>query len=206
MTEDFPDLSPADPGGPQRNPAGRRAVLFLAMCVLTALIWPLDARISEWFERHRLESANHTIVRATSAWTLGIFTAVFAGWLAFRRRAGEAALVVVTAAVTLGIGSLLKVLIGRRRPYESLQDFVSLTTADDASFPSNHTSGAFAVCLVLSVFLPRLRPLFLVFAAFIAFTRLYVGVHYFSDVCGGLALAMGTTTVAFLIVRPRPQS
>jgi len=95
---------PADPGGPQRNPAGRRAVLFWRLCVLTAPHLAPGRPHLRMVERHRLESANHTIVRATSAWTLGVFHRGVRGWLAFGGRAGEAALVVVTAAVTLGSG------------------------------------------------------------------------------------------------------
>lgn len=174
---------------------------FLGACLLTAIVWPADARVSNWFEDHRVGGLNSTVLAATSAWTLGVFVTLGTVWLAARKRWREAAAVPVVTGITLGIGSLLKVAIGRRRPYESLQDFVALTTADDASFPSNHTSGAFAACLMLAVFVPRGRPLFVVFAAFIAFTRLYVGVHYASDICGGLALALGTTTAALFMMR-----
>jgi undecaprenyl-diphosphatase len=182
--------------------AGRlRVAAFLAACVLTALSWPADPFVSNWFEEHRIAGLNSTVLATTSAWTLTTFVAAMCGWLLWRRRGRDAALVLVTTLATLGIGSLLKVSIGRKRPYETLEDFVSLTTADDASFPSNHTSGAFAACLVLSALVPRLRPLFVLVALVIATTRLYVGVHFLSDVCGGLALALAVSGTALHLTR-----
>lgn len=104
-----------------------------------------------------------------------------------------------------GIGSLLcsllftniilKELIARPRPYTVLEDLVSLIgTAGGYSFPSGHTSSSFAcasaVCFMLKKTKLNWRWLLLVFAALMGFTRLYVGVHYPTDIFGGAVLGV----------------
>ena len=57
------------------------------------------------------------------------------------------------------------------------------------SFPSGHTSTIFAVALVLSLMIPRLKYLFFLVAAIVALSRVIVGAHFFTDIVGGIALA-----------------
>lgn len=59
------------------------------------------------------------------------------------------------------------------------------------SFPSDHATAAFAVALVVLAFLSRrVGVLLLICAALIAFSRVYVGVHYPGDVLGSMLVAM----------------
>lgn len=104
-----------------------------------------------------------------------------------------------------GIGSLLcsllftniilKELVARPRPYTVLENLVSLIgTAGGYSFPSGHTSSSFAcasaVCFMLKKTDLKWSWLLLVFAAVMGFTRLYVGVHYPTDILGGAVLGV----------------
>lgn len=184
------------------TPAARRAAAFVAACAATAAAFPLDAAVSQGFEAHRRPGLNPAAIAVTSAWMLGAFIWATTAFLAWRKRWKAALVVAATTAATLAAGSLIKVLAARKRPYQTLEDFVALTTADDKSFPSNHTNAAFAAAFVLSAFLPRLRWFFLAFACCIALSRLYVGVHYLSDVFGGLALAILASSVALHFAGP----
>jgi undecaprenyl-diphosphatase len=56
------------------------------------------------------------------------------------------------------------------------------------SFPSGHATTAFAGAVALSYLWRRAAPLFFLLAAAIAFSRVYVGVHYPGDVLAGAAL------------------
>jgi undecaprenyl-diphosphatase len=90
-----------------------------------------------------------------------------------------------------------KALVYRHRPFEH-QIGPSQRTH---SFPSGHAATAFAGATVLTAFAPRYRLLFYGLAVLIAFSRLYNGVHYPTDVLAGAAL--GTLTALLLLAAVR---
>lgn len=84
---------------------------------------------------------------------------------------------------------LLKPLIGRVRPF-AVNAAVELLTAPpaDASFPSGHTAASFAAVFALKTAGSPLWKPALAVALVMAFSRLYLYVHWPSDVLGGMAL------------------
>jgi len=96
----------------------------------------------------------------------------------------------------------LRELTDRPRPfirYPSPHTLVHAPT--DPSFPSGHTTVAFACAAVLASLKPRLAaPLFLLAAA-IGFSRVYVGVHYPLDIVGGAALGLAIAAVLIALRR-----
>ena len=115
-----------------------------------------------------------------------VWLAVGAGGAAFdgrRRRRWTRATWWVGAAYL--ISTSIKLAVGRRRPaVEDLPHLMATTTG--LSFPSSHTTSSFAAARAFGVLVPG-APL-QVAAAAMAFSRLYLGVHYPSDIVAGAAL------------------
>jgi undecaprenyl-diphosphatase len=77
------------------------------------------------------------------------------------------------------------------------------------SFPSGHAATSFAGAALLSRFLPGRWPVLFLLAVGIAFSRVYVGVHYPADVVGGAILgtlvAIALRQLAAVPLRSRPE-
>lgn len=112
------------------------------------------------------------------------------------RKIGIMALVALAFSVLID-NVILKNLVARTRPYEVVPGLTSLIGAqNDFSFPSGHMGSSFAAAVVMyrglqkNVGVPAL-----VFAFLMGFSRLYVGVHYPSDVISGALI--GTAIALF---------
>lgn len=82
----------------------------------------------------------------------------------------------------------LKNIVARTRPYERIPEIkLLLHKAVDYSFPSGHSSCSFAAAVVMFLCLPRRWGIpALILATLIALSRLYVGIHYPTDVAFGI--------------------
>ncbi len=125
------------------------------------------------------------------AWWI-VLTPVFA-WLLYRRLPRLAAFVAVAAIGSSLLNRAIKVTVDRARPH--LVD--PIASAAGKSFPSGHTQSATVGCgILLLVFLPivnrKARPWLLAAGALvvllIGFSRIALGVHYFSDVIGAILI------------------
>jgi undecaprenyl-diphosphatase len=126
-------------------------------------------------------------------------------WLLLFWRAGRRGrivafitLLVITAGDQLS-AHVLKPIFARERPPYALESVRLLVdTTRSFSFPSAHATNSFAVASFVSSFYLRTRVPLYVLAVLIAYSRVYVGVHYPFDVLGGavLGLAIGLSFAA----------
>uniref|UniRef100_UPI000A5B4511 phosphatase PAP2 family protein n=1 Tax=Streptomyces aureocirculatus TaxID=67275 RepID=UPI000A5B4511 len=143
-------------------------------------------------------------------WTelgLLLFGALFVvAW--WRARGGDPRAVAVAVLAPLGtalayvISEAVKSVIEEERPCRAvsgaLRPLVECPPHGDWSFPSNHSTIAGAAALGLALAWPRIAALTLPMAVLMAFSRVFVGVHYPHDVAVGLVLG---AVVVFLAVR-----
>lgn len=92
---------------------------------------------------------------------------------------------------------LLKFIVRRRRPLprHEMESRVSKGPGEiiDPSFPSAHTTFSFMIATVLSFWFPRYQLVFFLIAGFTGWTRVYLGLHYPTDVMTGGLLGYGIT-------------
>ena len=107
--------------------------------------------------------------------------------------------------ISLQMGSLvsnymLKPLIARPRPYEGLMIPLLIDPPGGFSFPSGHTASSFAAAAALALAGHRMGIPALVLASLIAFSRMYLYVHYPTDILGGTAVGLVCAAAVGLII------
>lgn len=98
---------------------------------------------------------------------------------------------------------ILKNLVARVRPYEAIDGLTRLVPAERSfSFPSGHAGHAFAAAVVLYCMLPKKYGIpALVLAGLISVSRMYVGVHYPTDVLAGAVIGTGIALLCVALVK-----
>ncbi|MBO6111526.1 MAG: phosphatase PAP2 family protein [Lachnospiraceae bacterium] len=116
------------------------------------------------------------------------------------RKIGICCAVALILQLTL-INGILKNIVGRIRPYEVIDGLNCLVGVQkDPSFPSGHTTSSFAVAWIIFKKLPKKFGIpALILAALIALSRLYVGVHYPTDVLAGVFIGILLGILAIII-------
>ncbi len=105
----------------------------------------------------------------------------------------------VGAFVTMVIGYWLKTVVERPRPFMEFSDIVALVAKSGFSFPSVTTAVAFAALPIIKhQYKGTIFGFWVVFAVLVAFSRVYMGIHYVSDVLAGALLGLLIGKIALL--------
>ncbi len=102
----------------------------------------------------------------------------------------------------LSTNFLIKNLVSRKRPFDRLSCIIPLIKKpSDWSFPSGHTTSSISASVLLILSLPLFIGIpALILGLLIAFSRMYVGVHYLSDIAGGAVMGILSAGIASFIV------
>jgi undecaprenyl-diphosphatase len=169
----------------------------------------VDSAWRDWVLAHRNGTLTEVMVNASrfgSTPSLIVIALAAAAWLAWRGRRGDSLLVVCCATSVFLLGPVLKVLFTRPRPPANEH----LVAIDSWSFPSGHSLNSMVVLGLLTVLAVRGRtglPRVLVVAVgaflvlLVGFSRVYLGVHWPTDVLAGWLIGAAWLTLCLVIAR-----
>ena len=113
----------------------------------------------------------------------------------------NACVTAVASVLNAGITNAMKYSINRQRPFITYPDITKKAKAGSPSFPSGHTSSAFATATSLSLSYPRwyvIVPSYL-YAGTVAYSRMDLGVHYPTDVLAGAIIGSACAYVTWKV-------
>ena len=120
----------------------------------------------------------------------------------FGEKKGRITLVVLLFAAGMSdaiCAQIIKPWVGRIRPSHEFIEYINLLVSKGGkwSFPSNHAANSFAFATVLSYFYEKNKIFLFCVASLIAFSRVYVGVHYPMDIFFGALIGY---TISWIIL------
>jgi undecaprenyl-diphosphatase len=169
-----------------KHPIMLTAIVF-CMLFLTYFTVNYDAEISGAISGLRNPVLDAFMVLITNIATLyiGVPVIVIAVYLKNKRAARDLVLALVIGVL---LSLLLKSMIARPRP--EILDLGFLVSAMFYSFPSDHASTAFIMFGVMGHYFKKFKKAFYLLAVLIAFSRIYLGAHYATDVVAGAFLGI----------------
>lgn len=185
--------------------------LFLLTTFFPSAPWAenQDVAILRIINSQRDPSLDHfySVITDSAPWMAFVLPSLILFYFLTRKRQKEA-FVALAGLVSVSLAALastvLKFWIDRPRPFIT-HDFVEkLSTGGSPSFPSGHTTDAFALAIVITLLTRRwwiALPIF-IWAALVGYSRIHLGVHYPSDVVAGALIGTMFAGLTFkMIVR-----
>lgn len=169
-------------------------------------IFNIDASILLWIQDHVRSAAVTPVVNViTHLGDVGVFWIVLTILLMIFRKTRR---IGIACAISMAIGLVItnvviKNWVARIRPYELIEGLeLIIERQKDFSFPSGHSTNSFACAWVIfRMAKKRYGVPTLVLAILISLSRLYVGVHYPTDVLAGAVIGILSAEAAVAIVR-----
>lgn len=167
----------------------------------------VDHAVLAWMVGHRTPGLTSLAIAVTTVGSpVGVAViAVVAAGLSWWRRGWSrpAILILTTLAVAGAVSTLSKIIVGAHRPRQAVQ----LVVVTDPSFPSGHVTGTLALMGAVAVVIGHhggraVSGVTIVLAgvvtAAVALTRVYLGVHWVTDIVGGLLLGCSAVVLAYV--------
>jgi membrane-associated phospholipid phosphatase len=177
-----------------------KSIIFLCIFLLVWLCqevwqkesWPLDINILlniHHFANPALDRLMLSITSLGDPEFVVIIIVVSAGWLLWQRRLSEVKILILACTGALVLNQGMKIIFSRPRPTL----WPSLLHETSFGFPSGHAIGSIVLYGLLAYFYAVYRPhhakgiylLSILFIGLIGFSRLYLGVHYPTDIIAG---------------------
>lgn len=191
--------------------------LFVGLAVVTALVGILvrfwapgfDVEVLEAIAANRSQTWTTIAQVVTDAGSFALLAPLAVAFVLLRRwkRPADDIALVVIAAGSAALPSVVKLIVARPRP--TIEHLTHLTSL---SFPSEHTTQAAAIYLTIAILLSKslnrgwrelVIGLAVAIALAVAWSRVYLGVHYPTDVIAGLLLGWSWALLVFHWARPK---
>lgn len=184
---------------------------FAALSIAVTAGWtvPLDQAMVAAVAGHRTDVLNNLAINVTSLGSapVVVFIVLLVTLYALASGRQRVVLALFWTPLSFFLDNVLKLVFQHPRPTQAI-----IAIPDSYSFPSGHAVAASALYITLALIAARgerrQRPRRIliwsgvVVAVFVAWSRVYLGVHYFSDVIGGLLLGgAGSVAASRVLIR-----
>lgn len=127
--------------------------------------------------------------------TLFCFGSVFSGNTIIRQFGIKTSIALILSSF---IARITKITVNRIRPYILLENLnIRKIGIDNYSFPSGHTTAAFCIAVMIAITVPCFAILAIIIATMVGISRMYLGVHFPSDVLAGIILGCLTSLTIY---------
>ncbi|MAG47836.1 hypothetical protein CL617_04475 [archaeon] len=171
-----------------------RILLIIAAIILFVLSLLYDKQILLFVTQNRIELLNPAFIFLDKINGLAIFS-IFLIYFLIKKQYKTIKPYLLNIVIVTIITYGLKFLISRPRPTEEfLPLIIKSGLSSNFSFPSGHTTAAFSILLFLETKEEIIT--WIIISSFLAILRLYLGVHYLSDVLSGVVLGLFLAYIA----------
>ena len=160
-----------------------------------------DRQISSFFTSYRTDFISSISIFFNNIPGYALFGAVFLILLVSRQKKKFIPLI-ISFVLYLGLTELIKVAVARPRPFVSLKNALVENVNQYKSFPSGHAT-AVSTLIPFFKFNNFLHYIWIIIAVTVSLSRVYLGVHYLSDVIAGFLLGSIIGEISFKMIKTK---
>ena len=172
---------------------------YLIGILLLTLAFIFDKQISLFFTSYRIEFFNNLAIFFNNVPGYALFGLILILFLILKKFDKIPALI-LSFILYFSLTSLIKIIVARPRPFVELKNNLVDDINSYRSFPSGHATSAAAIIPFFS-FNKKLYYAWFIIAIIISLSRVYLGVHYLSDVIAGFMLGNFIGDLSIYIVK-----